>query len=123
MPDLCHSYRLLSELLLSTALVAPALAKSEPEIVIVTAEKKAEDVQLVPAAVTAFSASDLKSKQITSFRDFNFSVPNASYTNNNFGGASFQIRGVGAIATGTESGVAVHGNDVYLYDPLMATAP
>jgi outer membrane receptor protein involved in Fe transport len=123
MPGLRFPYRLLSGLLLSTAFAPTAFAASvmsDPEVVIVTAEKKAEDVQQVPAAVSAFSSGDMKSRQISSFRDFNFAVPNVSYTNTNFGGANFQIRGVGAIATGSESGIAVHQNDVYLFDPLMA---
>ena len=51
-----------SVLLLSTALAAPAFAQIEE--VVVTAQKRAEDVQTVPIAITAFTSQDLSTKQI-----------------------------------------------------------
>ncbi|HSZ75594.1 MAG TPA: TonB-dependent receptor plug domain-containing protein [Rhizomicrobium sp.] len=110
-------------LFISTALCAPAFA-AEIETVVVTAQKKVENIQTVPIAVTAFTAEDLKEHQIVQFKDLVFSTPNVSYTKTNFTGADFQIRGIGiaAIAGDAESGVAVHEDDVYLANPPLAEA-
>jgi outer membrane receptor protein involved in Fe transport len=110
---------LLSALLMSAAFTAPAFAQIET--VVVTAEKKAEDVQSVPIAVSAYSAQDLAAHQIQQFKDLQFSTPNVSFTKTNFTGADFQIRGIGiaAVAGSAESGVAVHEDDVFLANPPL----
>ena len=110
-----------SVLLLSTALAAPAFAQIEE--VVVTAQKRAEDVQTVPIAITAFSSQDLSTKQIKSFDDLQYNVPNVTYARSNFGGgADIQIRGIGITAIGydAEAGVAVVVDNVFLEDPLLA---
>ncbi len=110
-----------SVLLLSTALAAPAFAQIEE--VVVTAQKRAEDVQTVPIAITAFTSQDLTTKQIKSFDDLQYNVPNVTYARSNFGaGADFQIRGIGVTAIGydAEAGVAVVVDNVYLEAPPLA---
>jgi len=109
-------------LLLSSALAAPAFA--EIEEVVVTAQKRAEDIQTVPIAITAFTSQDLQTHQIEQFKDLVFNTPNVSYTKDQFTGSNFQIRGIGLTAIGydSESGVAVHLDDVYLYTPPLAEA-
>ena len=79
-------------LFLFAGLTAPAFAQIET--VVVTAEKKAEDIQTVPIAVSAYSGQDLKARQVVQFKDLQFHVPNVTYTNTNFGGANFQIAAV-----------------------------
>ena len=65
-------------LLLSTALAAPAFAQIEE--VVVTAQKRAEDIQTVPIQVTAFSAQDLASApDRAASKDLQFNVPNVTY--------------------------------------------
>ncbi|HSC18619.1 MAG TPA: TonB-dependent receptor [Rhizomicrobium sp.] len=109
-------------LLLSSALAAPAFA--EIEEIVVTAQKRAEDIQSVPIAITAFTAQDLQAHQINQFKDLVFNTPNVSYTKANFTGSDFQIRGIGITAIGydAESGVAVHVDDVFLSNPPLAEA-
>ena len=70
-----RSATLISALLLSSAFTVPAYAI---ETVIVTAEKKAEDIQTVPIAVTAFSGKDLDAHQITQFKDIQFNMPSVT---------------------------------------------
>ena len=117
-----RSATLIGALLLSTALAAPAFAQIED--VVVTAQKKTEDAQSVPIAITAFTGQDLKDHQIQQFKDLVFSTPNVSYTKGNFTGSDFQIRGIGITAVGydAESGVAVHEDDVFLANPPLAEA-
>src|SRR5271170_4972394 len=102
-----RSLTFISALLLSTALAAPAFAQIEE--VVVTAQKRAEDVQTVPIQVSAFSSADLAAHQITMAKDLQFAVPNVTYTKTNFSGDDFTIRGIGndVITGGGESGVAV----------------
>ena len=117
-----RSLGILSALLLSTAIAAPAFAQIEE--VVVTAQKKTEDIQTVPISITAYSSKDLEAHQITQFKDLQFSTPNVSYTKGNFTGSDFQIRGIGITAVGNdaESGVAVHFDDVFLAAPPLAEA-
>lgn len=101
-------------LLLSTALAAPAFAQIEE--VVVTAQKKSEDVQTVPIAISAFTSQDLAAHQMTDFQDLQYAVPSVDYTKGQFGSADFSIRGIGsvAVATSGDSGVSLNLNDVYI---------
>ena len=57
-----RSVTFISALLLSSALAAPAFAQIEE--VVVTAQKKSEDIQSVPIAVSAFTSADMAAHQI-----------------------------------------------------------
>ncbi len=113
---------LIGALILTASITMPAIA--QVEVVVVTAERKAEDIQTVPIAVSAFGAKDLAAHQITQFRDLQFAVPNVTVSNGNFGGANFQIRGIGsaAVATSGDAGVSVNMNEVYLNAADLAAA-
>ena len=110
----------INTLLLSTALAAPAFAQIEE--VVVTAQKRAEDIQTVPIAITAYSAQDLAAHQIVQFKDLQFSTPSVTYSKGNFTGSDFSIRGIGesVVSGDAEAGAATDENDVYLLDPLLA---
>ncbi|HKD21485.1 MAG TPA: TonB-dependent receptor [Rhizomicrobium sp.] len=112
-----HSLILINALLLSSTI--PAMAQLEE--VVVTAQKKTEAAQTVPINITAFTGQDLQSQHINQFKDLQFHAPNVTYTAGNFGGADFQIRGIGVTAIGydAESGVAVNFNEVYLAAPNL----
>jgi len=113
-----RSATFISALLMSTAFTVPAFAQIET--VVVTAERKAEDIQSVPVAVTAFTGSDLKAKQVTNFRDLQFHVPSVTYTKHQFGGAQFQIRGI-TTQYGLGAAIATNENDIYLEAPALVT--
>ena len=63
----------------------------------------------------------LDDKQIDTFSDLQFNVPNVSYSKSNFSRSNFAIRGIGtaSVSTSADSGVGVHVNDVYLQSPLL----
>ena len=92
--------------------VLSANANAQLEEVIVTAQKRAESVQDVPIAITAFDSEALTAKQITGFADMRFAAPNVSYTKANFSGNNFQIRGVGTnlVAASADNGVGSSHN-------------
>ncbi|MGN6517243.1 MAG: TonB-dependent receptor [Rhizomicrobium sp.] len=113
---------LIGALLLSSALAAPAFAQIEE--VVVTAQKKSEDIQSVPIAVSAFSSQDLAAHQIEGFKDLQFAIPSVSFTHGNFGPSNFTIRGIGsaAVSTSGDSGVSININQVYLNSPPLTSA-
>ena len=70
--------------LLGGALIAPALAQDNNMIeeVIVTAQRRAESVQDVPIAVSAYSDAQLRDLQVTELLDMTRLVPNLIGSNN-----------------------------------------
>src|SRR5258708_21579682 len=113
-----RSLTLFNTLLMTTAFTVPAYAQMER--VGVRAETKAEDIQTVPVGVTALTAKDLKSKQVTNFRDLQFHVPSVTYTKSNFGGAQFQIRGI-TTQFGLGAAISQNFDDIYLEAPQLVT--
>ena len=83
------------------------------EALIVTAQKREENIQDVPIAISAFSQEDLERSQIAGGPDLYTQVPNFSFTKTNFSSYSIQIRGIGtqAISATTDPAVAVAFNN------------
>jgi iron complex outermembrane recepter protein len=108
-----QSLTFIGALLVTTAFTVPAFAQIET--VVVTAEKRAEDIQSVPIAVTAYTSQDLAAHQVNQFKDIQFSTPNVYYSKTNFTSSNFQIRGIGTqvISGDAESGIAFNINDVF----------
>jgi outer membrane receptor protein involved in Fe transport len=108
-----QSLTLIGALLVTTAFTVPAFAQIET--VVVTAEKRAEDIQSVPIAVTAYTAQDLAAHQVNQFKDIQFSTPGVYYSKTNFTSSNFQIRGIGTqvISGDAESGIAFNIDDVF----------
>jgi iron complex outermembrane receptor protein len=84
------------------------------ETVVVTAQKKKEDIQQVPIAVTALSQQQLTERQISGGPDLVKEVPNLTFSKTNFSGYNLEIRGIGtqAISVTTDPAVAVAFNDI-----------
>lgn len=115
--------------LVSTVLIAaPALAENAsggpmsdssqtsgelPEIV-VTAQKRVENLQIVPIAITTVDADLLNKSGVQSTHDLNMVVPSVSF-NENAGTVSTYIRGIGTAVSngGNESSVATYVDGVY----------
>lgn len=116
-----RSLTFIGSLLLTTALAAPAFAQVEE--VIVTAQKKSEDIQSVPISMSAFGGNDLAAHQIAEFKDLQFAVPSVQFTKGNFGPSNFLIRGIGssAVANSGDPGIAVLANDIYLPAPPLTS--
>jgi iron complex outermembrane receptor protein len=91
------------------------------EEVIVTARKRAENLQETPLAVTALDASALRDAGVNNLADLNEMVPgiDVSLANGTAPLASVYIRGVGQRNSGAniDSGVGIYIDDVYLGRP------
>ncbi len=101
------------------AVGAPALAQgqtpaSQIETVVVTAEKRLETVQSVPAAISAVSGDQLRARGIDTVNELQFAVPSL-HAGTLTGSTGLTIRGVGATSVGSSgtAGVAVNIDGVY----------
>jgi iron complex outermembrane recepter protein len=94
---------------------APAeQSKGGLETVVVTAQKRSEDIQKVPIAISAFTQKELKSEQIAGGPDLVKEIPNVTFSKTNFTGYNIQIRGIGtqAISVTTDPAVAIAFNNI-----------
>ncbi|HEX5775472.1 MAG TPA: TonB-dependent receptor [Caulobacteraceae bacterium] len=86
---------------------------AEVEALIVTAQKREENIQDVPIAISAFSQKDLEAQKIEGGFDLLKAIPNVTFSKNNFTSYNFSIRGVGtkAVSATTDPGVSVSFNN------------
>ena len=91
------------------------------DVVIVTAQRREENLIDVPIAVAAFSGEALERRQIDQATDLQLNVPNVSFTKTNFTGSNFQIRGIGvsSVAASGDSGVETHFNSMPIKNPRL----
>ncbi|HKQ84818.1 MAG TPA: TonB-dependent receptor [Steroidobacteraceae bacterium] len=85
------------------------------EEIIVTANKRAENIQQVPIAITAVTAERLENIGITNTQDLAQVVPGLTIQNS-LSGTQAHLRGVGttALSAGTENSVATYIDGVYI---------
>jgi outer membrane receptor protein involved in Fe transport len=88
-------------------------AEGTVQALIVTAQKREENIQDVPIAMSAFTQEDLTRSQVAGGPDLMTQIPNMTYTKTNFSSYSIQIRGIGtqAISATTDAAVAVAFNN------------
>lgn len=80
--------------------------------VVVTATKRAENIQSIPIDVSAISSASLENEHIQDFNQYALALPQVAFTNNTPGSEQVYMRGVGATGagetTGTNQTVAVY---------------
>jgi iron complex outermembrane receptor protein len=96
----------------------PATTGTTIDEVVVTAQKRAQNLQEVPISVTALTTNELVANRVTSVRDLNGLAPNLT-TRPSAGGsqiANYTIRGLFATgsAPGSDKGVSQYIDGVYL---------
>ena len=83
---------------------------------VVTAQRREENLQSTPVAVSAFSAATLKNEKINGGQDLLLQVPNTNFARTNFGGFNFKIRGIGTDVVGAgvsgAAGVSINENEL-----------
>jgi iron complex outermembrane receptor protein len=97
---------------------APAAAKgAEVETVIVTAQKRSENLQSVPITVAAITSANLAARGVTDTRSLSSAVPGVTITQSNGGGTAF-IRGIGNPngSPGDQGATAFYIDGVYIPD-------
>lgn len=86
--------------------------------IVVTAQKRSENVQKVPLAVTALNGDLLQERQVTSISNLATVAPSVNF--GTYGGAArIAIRGIGfdTINPGSEARIAYHLDGVYISRP------
>ena len=130
----CRFAVLKAGILACTCLSVPAFAQDASSVkdngaivsipdIIVTAQKREQKLQDVPAAVTALSPSDLTAVRFTGVNDLNALAPGLTVRMSP-GGASaptMTMRGVyGATGFGADSGIALYVDGVYVNNNIGA---
>lgn len=89
--------------------------------IIVTAQKRAENLQRVPLAVSAFNSATLQQRNIVDIAQVANLVPNVNVQQRLSYGV-ITIRGIGfdQLTVGAEASVAVHQDGVYIARPTGA---
>lgn len=102
---------------------APADSSDQVPEIVVTAQKRSENVQRVPIAISVVTADQLQRDHIFDPSQLQYSVPSLQEqsVNNQVGATNFSIRGVGTSIYGpaVESAVATVIDDVALARPAM----
>jgi iron complex outermembrane recepter protein len=97
---------------------AASPAASESDVVIVTAQRRAQDLQQVPASVTALGTSQLEQRQVAGVLDLQYQVPNISIATGTGTANSARIflRGVGEDESrgAVDPAVAVYVDGIYM---------
>ncbi|TLZ24212.1 MAG: TonB-dependent receptor, partial [Gammaproteobacteria bacterium] len=75
----------------------------ELQEVVVTAERRAENLQDVPITVQAITGDQLKQLSVTSFNDLMKYTPNVTFSGNGPGTGNIFMRGLGGVGTGNQS--------------------
>lgn len=101
---------------LVAALAVPSLSLAQEPIrleeIIVTATKRATDLQKVPSSITALNQSTLDDLNINNFQDYVKQLPSVSYTQRRPGQANLFMRG---ISEGGNSNQSLQGPSVAVY--------
>jgi iron complex outermembrane recepter protein len=102
-----------SAALLDGAAFADTATTDELQEVVVTAQRRSEDLQRVPIAITAISNDTLTAQNLTNLQDLTNVVPGLDIGNNTGFGLLF-IRGVGTTGLGIENDVGLYIDGVYV---------
>ena len=119
------NYLLRSLAMIVAVASGPAWAQSAPEVedaadaggeIIVTAERRATDLQKTAIAISAFTPDRLEERNISNVRDLAGQVPNlfVSRTSISHTTQTFSLRGVGESDPIQEPVLAVYVDDVYV---------
>jgi len=98
------------------------------ETIVVTARQRSEELQDVPAQVTAFNAAAIEDRGIERPADFIASVPNVTFVETQNAGTSFlvirgisQARKIAALAEAHSIPVIPHAGQMHNYHIVMAS--
>jgi iron complex outermembrane receptor protein len=112
-----RSLTFLNTLLLTSAFAVPAFAQIET--VVVTAEKRAEDVQTVPVAISVFNSEKRDAVGIQSIQDMTNFTPGLQY---NTSTDRISLRGVGRMTNVLSADASVANYDDGLYETFAVAA-
>ena len=106
-------------LLLAAALVISATAAAQGflEEIVVTAQKRSENLQDVPMSISALDAEALEAARVEKIGELALRIPNLSYSTFSSGRSELTVRGIGnsgATRSGLENSVILFVDEVYI---------
>jgi outer membrane receptor protein involved in Fe transport len=118
---LSHSISLaLAGTAMAATFASPAMAASALEEVVVTAQKRAENLQDVPVSIQVLGNEQLENLQVKGFDDYILYMPTVSYTSNGPGYGQVYMRGISSGGDGVHSG-SMPSVGVYLDEQPVTT--
>jgi len=112
-----NSAKLIAALLVSSAFTVPAFA--QVEVVVVTAEKRVQDVQTVPVAISVFGSDKRDAVGIQSIQDMTNFTPGLQYSTAT---DRISLRGVGRLTNVLSADASVANYDDGLYETFAVAA-
>jgi iron complex outermembrane recepter protein len=102
--------------------IAPAARRAAIEEIVVTAQKREQNLQDIPISVSALGAADIKERQVSSLADVAAQIAGFQF-GEVAGGGQASIRGVGfSLVSGAgEGSVAIHTDGLFLSRPGAST--
>src|SRR5260370_38385126 len=91
------------------ARAADAPSADQNQEIMVTAQRRTENVQDVPIAIQALSGETLSQLNITNFDEMVRYLPNVSHANSGPGQSELFMRGLSVGSQGTQSGGSING--------------
>jgi outer membrane receptor protein involved in Fe transport len=82
----------------------PAASANLPEEIVVTAQKRSENLQNVPISIQALGTQKLEQLNVSNFNDFTKQLPSVSFQTSQPGATSVYVRGVASGGDGNHSG-------------------
>src|SRR3954465_6810339 len=99
---------------------APAAAADDDQEIIVTAQKREENLQSVPLSIQALGTQRLQEANVSSFNDYTKLTPSVSFQTSQPGVTNVYIRGVASGGDGNHSG-SLPSVGVYLDEQPVTT--
>lgn len=116
--------RNLLSLVLAVVTTTPLFAQSALEEVVVTAQRREQNLQDVAVSVTAFTGAQIEQANITAARDYLALTPNVAFTDDGQTGSKglgVAIRGIGNLVSGENA--TVNSVGIYLDGFSVASVP
>jgi len=101
-----------------------AVEAEEENVVIVTAQRREQDILDVPLSVTAVGAEEIAARGMVTIEALQYSIPNVAISNENQTvSPRFSVRGIGSLTrnVGFDSGLAVYVDGVFTGRPNSAS--
>src|SRR3954468_10244534 len=100
--------------------VTPAAAPADENEIVITAQKREENLQDVPISIQALSTRRLEEANVSNFNDYTKLTPSVSFQTGTPGSANVYIRGVASGGDGNHSG-SLPSVGVYLDEQPVTT--
>ena len=111
---------------LSASMVVPVYAQDALEEIVVTAQRREQNLQDVPVSVTAFTGAIIEQSNIRAARDYLALTPNVAFTDDGQVGSKgigIAVRGVSNMISGAAENTGINSIGIYMDGFSIASVP